>query len=252
MIRGGDWLAAGRFLALGGLMLVGLLLCPLLRISAWPVRHAIARRFCVLALAVLGIRVHRTGAALSARCLLVGNHIAVLDGLVLGAHTRGLFLIKAEIGRWPVIGWLLSASGMLPLARGAGAAAALERMTASLRAGQRVILFPEATTSDGRRVRRFQPRLFQAAIDAGCPVQSFCLSYRDPAGGPADWVAYTGDATFIGSLWRVAARPRLEVRLSLAEPDSGDDRQILAQTAEDWVRSVLAPGSAPLRGLRQN
>ena len=244
------WLAAGRFLLLIGVILVALLICLPLRACSWPVRHAVARQFCRLALAVLGVRVYPSGAALAKRCLLAGNHIAVLDGLVLGAYARGLFLVKAELARWPVIGWLLAAGGIVPLERGHGAASALEKMTNILRSGQRVILFPEATTSNGRRVRRFQPRLFQAAINADCPVQGFCLTYQTAAGEPADWVAYIGPVSVIGSLWQVAAHPRLHARLRLAEPAQGADRQALAQAAENWVRSVLAPGSAPLRRIK--
>src|SRR3546814_14640276 len=67
----------------------------------------------------------------------------------------------------PLAGWLASAAGSFYLRRGKGDAPRLvDRLATYLRDGGSVALFPEGTTSDGRHMRRFQGRMFAAAIEA--------------------------------------------------------------------------------------
>src|SRR3546814_8709997 len=80
----------------------------------------------------------------------------------------------------PLAGWLASAAGSFYLRRGKGDAPRLvDRLATYLRDGGSVALFPEGTTSDGRNMRRFQGRMFAAAIEARCKVQPIALRYQD-------------------------------------------------------------------------
>ena len=55
-----------------------------------------------------------------------------------------------------------------------------------LRAGQTVVAFPEGTTWCGLAYGPFRPAMFQAAIDAGRPVQPLRLSYHHRDGSAVD------------------------------------------------------------------
>src|SRR3546814_9015904 len=54
-----------------------------------------------------------------------------------------------------------------------------------LRSGQTVVAFPEATTYCGLAYGRFRPAMFQAAVDAGRPVQPLRLTYHHRDGRPS-------------------------------------------------------------------
>jgi 1-acyl-sn-glycerol-3-phosphate acyltransferase len=70
-----------------------------------------------------------------------------------------------------------------------------------------VAVFPEGTTTDGTRLGRFHPALFQAAIDAGAAVQPVAIRYPAPDGRPDPAAAFVDDMTFAASLVRVLGAP---------------------------------------------
>ncbi|WP_242475542.1 lysophospholipid acyltransferase family protein [Thiohalocapsa halophila] len=171
------------------------------------------RRLC----RCLGVEVSCRGTAASGALLAV-NHVSWLDIPVLGGAAPAHFVSKAEVRRWPVVGWLAHLAGTLFLRRGAHQAADLAReITARLRAGRRVAIFPEGTTGDGRGLLRFHARLFAAADDRDIPVQPVAIRY---GGGPEpDAVApFVGDDTLLAHLGRVLRHPQLTVTLTFLPP----------------------------------
>ncbi len=67
-----------------------------------------------------------------------------------------------------------------------------------LRAGQTVVAFPEGTTWCGLAYGPFRPAMFQAAVDAGRPVQPLRLTYHHRDGQPSTVPAFVGDDTPAG------------------------------------------------------
>ncbi len=61
------------------------------------------------------------------------------------------------------------------------AAPHLQGPGAELQAGERVAFFPEGTTAAQGTVLPFHANLFEAAIDAGVPVQPYALRYLTAA-----------------------------------------------------------------------
>ncbi len=132
---------------------------------------------------ILNLEVEVQGEPVAAPALWVSNHVSWMDIPVLGGVRAINFLSKAEVARWPLVGRLAQAAGTLFIQRGSGDSEQVRAaMADALRGGRNVLFFPEGTTTDGHNVRRFFPKLFQAAIDAGCPVQPMVICYRDGAG----------------------------------------------------------------------
>ena len=106
-----------------------------------------------------------------------------------------------------------------------------------LRAGQTVVAFPEGTTWCGLAYGPFRPAMFQAAVDAGRPVQPLRLNYHHRDGKPSTVAAYVGDDTLLASIRRLVTARRTIVRVqveSLQLP--GTDRRDLAARCEAAVR----------------
>ena len=89
--------------------------------------------------------------------LVVPNHDSqwdsVLIGLAIKPRRRLRFLARASLWRIPGLGPILYGLGQIPIHRGAGDAAALEKATEALRAGEAVCVFPEGGLSWGLRLR---------------------------------------------------------------------------------------------------
>ena len=165
----------------------------------------------------LRVRVRADG-AVAGTPLLVANHVSWLDIPVIGAQGNVRFLSKAEVRAWPLIGWMSELAGTVFIARGAHRVGeVVEGIYARIQAGQPVAIFPEGTTSDGREVLRFHPRLFAVCQQTGLAVQPVALHY---GGGPEpDPVApFLGDDTLVAHLWRVLRHPGIEVRVSFLAP----------------------------------
>lgn len=112
--------------------------------------------------------------------LWVSNHVSWLDIPVLGSRFPVYFLSKAEIAKWPVVGWFSKIAGTLFIKRGAGDAGQItEQLSLHLQEGRHVLFFPEGTTTDGTGIKRFFHHLFSSAVSVDAPVQPVVLRYSD-------------------------------------------------------------------------
>lgn len=183
------------------------------RWRAWAIRN-----WSKGLLRIVGLRVQVYGHAHPAPVLWVANHVSWLDIFVLNQVAAGTFIAKHEIRRWPVIGWLVAASGTLFIDRSSRRAAQemSQAMAARLRLGERLCLFPEGTTSDGMGVLPFRGALLQAAVDAGLPIQPLALAYHH-YGYRSAFAAYINDESLVANLWRLLWSGGISVDLHLLE-----------------------------------
>lgn len=203
----------------------------------------------------LDLQVRVQGAPAPA-ALLIANHVSWLDVPVLGALGEIGFLSKAEVRQWPAIGWLAAVAGTLFIARGANQTAELTAAIATrIRAGQRVAIFPEGTTTDGSRLLRFHPRLFAVGQGPGIRIQPVALRYG--SGPQPDPIApFVGDDNLIAHLLRLLRHPGLEIRVDFLAPiePSELDRRTLAEQAQAAIAGALgvAAPSVPIRSAADN
>jgi len=176
--------------------------------------------------------------------LVVANHVSWLDVYVLNAGAPARFVAKSETRHWPVVGGIAERFGSIFIVRGSvrDAARVARAVATALRSGDRVVVFPEATTTDGSELRRFHHAMFQAAIDAGVPVQPIALRYLDAHGRRSAAAAFIDDMSFGTSLARVLAEPRVRAELVFGQPISvaGRTRRELARLAHAFVADALA------------
>lgn len=186
-----DWMRPLRYLVRTPLLLVHLLIAlplallvinPLgarLRLRGERLDHRTIRAWSHGLVRLFGLRLKQFGTPQPGGVLFVANHHSWLDIETLHACRMMHFVAKAEIARWPLVGWLAARAGTIYHARGSGhsMASVMERMVTHLRDGYAVGVFPEGSTGPSDRVRTFHARIFQTAIDAGVPVQPVALRY---------------------------------------------------------------------------
>ena len=168
----------------------------------------------------LGVHIEVAG-KIAPNSLLVANHVSWLDVPVMGSKAEMDFLSKAEVRDWPLIGWMARIVGTLFIARGAGQTGALiPHMGDLLRAGRHLAIFPEGTTTDGCRLKRFHPRLLAAAQREGVLVQPVALRYGTNA-APDPVAPFVGSETLLAHLGRLARHPGLRVKIDFLPPLDG-------------------------------
>ncbi|WP_158945047.1 1-acyl-sn-glycerol-3-phosphate acyltransferase [Granulicella sp. S190] len=170
-------------------------------------RAAWLHRFCARAMRGLKIEIDVSG-SFPTRGAVISNHLSYLDIVVYAALHPCVFVSKAEIKSWPVVGWMTTMSGTVYVARGHGGSAmkAREGMQAAVDAGLPVVFFPEGTTTNGSGMLKFHSGLLAQAIDGGAPVTAAHIRYgfreqNGPDVSVADDVCYWGDRDMLGHIF---------------------------------------------------
>ncbi|MCQ0969688.1 1-acyl-sn-glycerol-3-phosphate acyltransferase [Paracoccus sp. TK19116] len=202
---------------------------------------------CRLVLACLGIGWRREGEALPGPGALVANHSSWLDILVLNAALPVFFVSKAEVRGWPGINILTAVTDTHFVVRDPRLARAQAVEFADrVRAGHKLLFFPEGTSSDGRRVLPFKPTLFQGFLDQGLPdglsIQPVTAIYRAPEGEDPRFYGWWADMDLGPHLLQVLSARRqgsATVVLHRPIPVAGETRKSLSGRAEAAVRDAL-------------
>lgn len=217
----GGWLRVAWKGALLGLACYGgLALLLLLRLveaplhgQARPWTPHITQTVCRAALAILGLGREVRGTPMQDLGAVVANHSSWLDIFTLNASQRIYFVAKSEVSGWPGIGWLARATGTVFITRkGTEAKRQQDLFEARLRAGHRLLFFPEGTSTDALRVLPFKPTLFQAffthGLDRVMHIQPVTVVYHAPPGADPRFYGWWGDMDFASHLLATMAAPR--------------------------------------------
>ncbi|NUZ07050.1 lysophospholipid acyltransferase family protein [Piscinibacter koreensis] len=230
--------------ALGGAVIC-LVVFPWIDAAA---RRAHVARWSRRVLGVLGVRLEVSGTPAAGPVLLVANHVSWLDILAIDATEPARFVAKAALRRWPMLGRMAAAGGTLFIEREKkrDALRVVHQVAAALGHGDRVAVFAEGTTSDGRQLLPFHANLLQSAVASGVALQPVALRYADAAGAFSAAAPYVDDMTLVESAWRIAAAEGLIASVTYLPPlpTRGADRRLLAAASREAIADALglAPG----------
>ncbi len=211
-----------------------------------PINTRYVQYFCRRLCKVFNIEIQVHGEIPREPALWVSNHISWLDVAVLGSGARVFFLAKAEIEKWPLLGKLAKGGGTLFIKRGSGDSVKIrEQMTEFLKQDSPVLFFPEATTSDGTRIKKVHGRLLGAAIEAQRPVQVCLICYVNQQGELDTVAPFIGDTTFAKHVQNVLEMPNVIAHL-MALP-AIDSTGHSVESLTEAVQSKMIEGLAQLQ-----
>jgi 1-acyl-sn-glycerol-3-phosphate acyltransferase len=199
-------------------------------------------------LRLMGIALQVEGQPAAGGALMVANHISWLDITALHAVCpQARFVSKADVKHWPLLSHLADASNTLYLERERkrDALRVVHQMSDALQNGDLIAVFPEGTTSDGRRLLPFHANLLQAAIVTGAPVQPVALRFSDRQQPISAAVEFVGATTMLQSVWRVACGDGLTAHISLLTPRASAnlERRALAEMLRADIAARLPQAS---------
>lgn len=164
-------------------------------------------RLCRRAVKIFGVEVRSSG-WFPQRGVLVSNHLSYLDIVVFASLGPCVFVSKAEIRSWPLLGRMTTMAGTVYVERGrrGSASQAGGGMQAAAKADLPIVFFPEGTTSNGEGILKFHTGLLMEALADEQPVTAAYLQYSLTEGnGPCtvkDDVAYWGERPMLPHIFR--------------------------------------------------
>ena len=193
----------------------------------------------------LGVGLTVQGGPAPPVALVVANHVSWLDiAAVHAALPQARFVSKADVLKWPLLGWLIRGAGTLFIVRERkrDSIRVLAAMGDALAAGDTVAVFPEGTTGSGPQLLPFHANLLQAAVQAATPIQPVALRFADARDRFSGAPLYLGDTTLTQSLWRVVCTRGLCVQVDLldAVATGGADRRLLALQLQQSIQARLS------------
>jgi 1-acyl-sn-glycerol-3-phosphate acyltransferase len=210
-----------------------------------PLAHRLIRWWSRMLLRIFGFRVYRYGTPLPDPAMFVCNHSSWLDIELMHTQRAVCFVAKAEIARWPLVGWLARTGGTIFHRRGNNHSlnVVMKEMVRRLHSGRSVAVFPEGGTNDGHSLRVFHARIFQAALDADVKVQPAALRFVRN-GERCLEAGFQPGESFMGNFLRLLGGPPMDVEVHFLKPvprfESG--RKHMAEAARQAITAALEGG----------
>lgn len=210
-----------------------------------PQRLDHGRRWAQRILLILGIEIQCDGVSMPAGAgLVVSNHLSWLDILVIQSLMPAVFVAKAEVRGWPLIGWMAHSCATIFVNRSSRVSARemADSAASLIEQGFSVVAFPEGTSGDGRDLGTFHSNIFEGAIKTGALVQPVTLKHlHGLTGMPTTAAIYIDDMTLMDSLKNVLATSNLIIQVHLGDciASAGHGRKSLAQHAHQSIRDQL-------------
>ena len=244
-----NWLSAVRLFLYGlttivllPFQLMALLTCLPLSIFIPVLHHKLITK-------IIGLKIDRIGdISKDKKVLFVSNHLSYFDIIILGSLIPGRFIAKSEVASWPIFGFLSKITRTIFIQRDRKASLEQVRLIKEqLDRYGKLILFPEGTSSDGRRVLPFKTPLFDAAVLTNSIVQPITIRYTHLNGIPVGYsnrslFGWYGDMDLGPHLWNALSLGVFTVEVVFHEPiraDQFSNRKKLAVYCQKTVTKGL-------------
>lgn len=160
-----------------------------------------------------------------ANFLIVANHLSYLDVIILATKFPSCFVTSTEVKESPFLGQLTQLAGCLFVDRKnkKNLFQEIVELREALNDGMNVIVFPEATSTNGEVILRFRRPLFEASIATQKPILPVTINYQEISGksidrNNRDIVCWYGDMTFLNHFLKVLHQKEILVEIVVSEP----------------------------------
>lgn len=157
--------------------------------------------------------------------LIVSNHLSYLDVIILAAKFPSCFVTSKEVKASLFLGQLSSLAGCLFVDRKnkQNLKEEIIELRTALTYGLNVIVFPEATSTNGEEILRFRRPLFEAAIATQKQILPITINYQTIESQRIDRlnrdiVCWYGEMTFFDHFMKVLEQKEINVEIHVSEP----------------------------------
>jgi lyso-ornithine lipid O-acyltransferase len=195
------------------------------------------------------INVTIKGELAPAPTLLISNHCSYVDVFILGSLGQMRFTPKSDVKSWPIISPVIQAFDVIFVDRSPTKAKEVQAaLHDALAHGDRLCIFPEGTTNDGRSLKPYKSSMLSLAEHhEGLRVQPLVVRYVGFDNRPVDeaaWeqIAWYGDADLVTHLWGFSKARSVKVEVTCLAPmtiAADGNRKVLSSRAYEATRQLL-------------
>lgn len=176
---------------------------------------------------------------------LVSNHLSYVDVWVLFATAKGTFITKSDVKKWPIVGFILSSSGMIFVDRDrrADVKRVNHEISKNITKDQGVFLFPEGTTSNGLGILPFKSSLFQYPASEGIEVSTAAISYTsfDTYVDTATEICWSTDIGFPSHFWNFLKLKGFSATIRFSDHKLiHSNRKNLAESSRSTIQEIFS------------
>ncbi|MEX1062326.1 MAG: lysophospholipid acyltransferase family protein [Balneolaceae bacterium] len=212
------------------------------RREAW--RNKCTRIWLVTVAAILSLKITVSGSAPKPPFFLVSNHLSYIDVVVMYSLLDCTFIVKNDVRRWPVIGFMIKTMDVLFIDRNrrVDVKRVNSLISKALNSYQGMILFPEGTTSQGDCVRPFRASLLKQPAVKGIAVHSAAIAYRTEGGDltASESVCWHGDISFFAHIYRLSGNRRIHCMLAFGGAIKDNERKSLSVKLHKEVQCIYS------------
>lgn len=214
------------FLSMAAISLVRLILkdYPRRIYYAYRVNHFFNNIFTL----ILGIKIKLVGEKEILKqkgVFFVSNHLSYIDGIAMSSVVPLVFIGRSDLKKWPLFGLLsrLSYTIFVDRINPAGIHAEISKIDFFIHHGINVILFPEGTSTDGRKLLPFKSSFFTVAVHTECPVVPLAVKYKKIDNAKIsehnkNLVYWYGEMSFLPHLFKVLGLNKIELEIKICKP----------------------------------
>ena len=196
----------------------------------------IRRRWLKYLLKALGVRTDFRGEIPQQPSLLIGNHRSYLDPMPMLTQLLAFPVVKAEVTKWPLVGYGTSETGVIWVQRSSKDSRkqtreAMKELVNTT--GHHILIFPEGTTHKEPTTKELRPGAFVIAASENIPVVPFVIEYRNPD------VAWVGKDKFIPHFIKTFGNKYTDAVLWYGPSIRSDDPMELRAKAKAWIDEHL-------------
>lgn len=194
------------------------------------------RKSCIQKImSLLGIEVILKGQPLKGNYMYIGNHRSYLDPIIVLRDVTALPIAKAEVSKWPLIGFAAKVTGVVFVKRENrnSRKETLDSMQEILEDGNAVLIYPEGTTHGDPTTMEFKMGAFGLAAEHHFSIIPMAIDYVDSNNY---WV---GNDTFVPHFLRTFNKWKTVVNIEYGEPIQGEDNIELMNQTKNWIDAKL-------------
>ncbi len=200
------------------------------------VKFKARKNFCRRTNSLFGIRVILDGPLPPPDTYLyISNHRSFYDPIVFLSQFIANPVSKAEVSRYPIIGWGARLTEVLMLDRHNRKERGLMKIKIfeNLRDGTSILLYPEGTTTDREWTGTFKRGAFESAVRAGRKVVPIAMEYPDES---FYWIDQPLFAQFV---YQVSGRNDNRVFIAVGEPIWNSDVDTLLNAVQHSIHQKI-------------
>lgn len=179
--------------------------------------------------------------------LMVSNHVSYLDIFAIASVMNSIFVASVDgVERNFLMGTAAKLGGGIFVERKSRLRIKqdVKSIEDVLNSGYNVVLFPEATTSNGENVLPFRSSLFASAINAKADIVPACIEYIELNGVPVNWanrdnVFYYGNAKFFPHLFNMMRQQSIVLEIRFLDKIAYDPRVRRKELCKETYRKIV-------------